>query len=57
VAGADVVTRAQWRQLAGRLRAAVARRPETADIPPRLQLDLWAATDHRIAAQRRPKWL
>jgi hypothetical protein len=51
------VTRPQWRQLASRLRAAVARRPNTADIPPRLQLDLWQATDHRIAAQRRPKWL
>ncbi|MEV6879699.1 hypothetical protein [Amycolatopsis sp. NPDC051128] len=51
------MTRAQWRQLAHRLRAAIGRRPEQPEIPPRLQLDLWAATEHRIAAQRRPKWL
>jgi hypothetical protein len=53
----DGVTRPQWRQLAGRLRAAIARQPATADIPPRLQLDLWQATDDRIAARRRIRWL
>jgi len=48
------VTRAQWRHLAGRLRAAFnTRRP--APIPPRLELDLWIATEQRIAA-RRTRW-
>jgi len=51
------MTRAQWRQLAGRRRAAIARRPEQPDIPPRLQYDLWQATDDRINATRRIRWL
>lgn len=51
------MTRAQWRQLAGRLRATIARRPEQPDIPPRLQHDLWQTTDDRINATRRIRWL
>lgn len=51
------MTRAQWRQLAHRLRAAVARRPEQLEIPVRLQTDLWQATEHRIHASRRTRWL
>jgi hypothetical protein len=48
------MTRAQWRQLAHRLRASFnARKPPS----PREQLDLWAATEDRIAAQGRVRWL
>ena len=48
------MTRAQWRQLAHRLRATFnARRAPS----PREQLDLWAAADDRIAAQGRTRWL
>lgn len=44
------MTRARWRQLATALRRlANTRRPTP--IPPRLELDLWAATEQRIAAQ------
>lgn len=52
------MSRARWRQLATSLKAAFNHRPTTSPIPARLQLDLWAATDHRVAAQNgRTKWL